>query len=481
MGLRLGDDQQWKYLVGPDFEALRGEGLDSPKLRTPVLDYVFSGFREAYQLTSERFAGRGSLALGGLASAWGAGVACFDSVDLQEFPFPLADLLPSYRTIAARIGISGTGSDDLGSFFGTEIPLQPSPTLETLATTLLGRYQRRPHVARSHGITIGRSRNAVLTTDHHGREGCVYCGFCLHGCSYGSIYTPAHDLAQLVTRPNFTYQQNVFVERVGVTEGGCRVWGRRYEDGAPVEYSARAVFLACGAIGSGKLVLQALHLHDRDVPLLSLPQGAFALWFPERLGEATPPKFWGLTQLSFVFRQVPEVPNYAFGNIFSTSGLLRSEFIPYLPVGRRNALRILRLIMSSMLVGNVFLPGSLADNRMVVRQDGSLKISGGYKPELDAFIDLVRRRLASALWHYGGVVLPGSFKLSPPGSDMHYAGTVPHRARPLAHQCHPNGEVAGLPRIYVVDGAALSSLPAKAHTLTIMANADKIARAFVHR
>ena len=30
--------------------------------------------------------------------------------------------------------------------------------------------------------------------------------------------------------------------------------------------------------------------------------------------------------------------------------------------------------------------------------------------------------------------------------------------------------------LYVVDGAALTRLPAKAHTLTIMANADRIAR-----
>jgi len=58
---------------------------------------------------------------------------------------------------------------------------------------------------------------------------------------------------------------------------------------------------------------------------------------------------------------------------------------------------------------------------------------------------------------------------------MHYAGTVPMRADPEGHQATHEGEVRGLPGVFVVDGSALPSLPAKAHTLTIMANADRIA------
>ena len=38
------------------------------------------------------------------------------------------------------------------------------------------------------------------------------------------------------------------------------------------------------------------------------------------------------------------------------------------------------------------------------------------------------------------------------------------------------GEVAGLNGVHVVDGACLSVLSEKSHTLTIMANADRIGR-----
>ena len=73
-------------------------------------------------------------------------------------------------------------------------------------------------------------------------------------------------------------------------------------------------------------------------------------------------------------------------------------------------------------------------------------------------------------------MLPGSFVAGPLGADLHYAATLPISKHPSAHECRINGELAGLPGVYVIDGAALPRLPAKAHTLTIMANADRIAR-----
>ncbi|WP_413776385.1 hypothetical protein [Rhodopseudomonas sp. P2A-2r] len=50
------------------------------------------------------------------------------------------------------------------------------------------------------------------------------------------------------------------------------------------------------------------------------------------------------------------------------------------------------------------------------------------------------------------------------------------KARPEPGQSDAFGEIAGMPGVFSIDGASLPSLPAKSHTLTIMANADRIAR-----
>jgi choline dehydrogenase-like flavoprotein len=88
-----------------------------------------------------------------------------------------------------------------------------------------------------------------------------------------------------------------------------------------------------------------------------------------------------------------------------------------------------------------------------------------------------RKKLSKAYWSIGGLMLPGSYTVGLPGGDIHYAGTLPMRDKPLLGETSSLGEVEGMNGVYVVDGACLPTLSAKSHTLTIMANADRIGRA----
>ena len=83
----------------------------------------------------------------------------------------------------------------------------------------------------------------------------------------------------------------------------------------------------------------------------------------------------------------------------------------------------------------------------------------------------------SSLFGYEVILLPGSYTVGLPGGDIHYAGTLPMRDRPVLGETSSLGEVEGIDGVYVVDGACLPALPAKSHTLTIMANADRIGSA----
>ena len=50
------------------------------------------------------------------------------------------------------------------------------------------------------------------------------------------------------------------------------------------------------------------------------------------------------------------------------------------------------------------------------------------------------------------------------------------RHRPILGESSQFGEIVGLPGVYAVDGSSLPVLSERSHTLTIMANADRIAR-----
>ena len=55
------------------------------------------------------------------------------------------------------------------------------------------------------------------------------------------------------------------------------------------------------------------------------------------------------------------------------------------------------------------------------------------------------------------------------------------KANPNMMETSIEGLLNGSGKIYVVDGSVLSELPAKSHTFTIMANADRISKHIVNR
>ena len=137
---RANDRRQWEWLVGRDFQALREAAATSPKFRAPTLDYVFRGFAEANAIVAENFNPVGSLAVGGLSNAWGCGVARFSGADLADFPIAESELAPSFEAVARRIGISGRSDDDLADYFGVDAWAQPAIAARPVARTLLANY-----------------------------------------------------------------------------------------------------------------------------------------------------------------------------------------------------------------------------------------------------------------------------------------------------------------------------------------------------
>lgn len=473
--LRTRDPEQWKIFVGAQFHALRADVPSSPKFRAPGNAFAYADEQQAYAVRTTNFHLIGSLAAGGLSNIWGAGVSCYTSEDLGEFPITRTELEPSYRAIAARIGISGSDRDDLAAFFGTDLPLQPPTALNENATRLWRRYRAHPAAARGHGVTIGRARNAVLTQDLGDRQRCNESNTCIWGCARRAIYSAAYDLAALRRRDNFHYRGRLLVESVRPRHDASTLRIRPLDRAAAFEHHAKIVILACGAIGSAKLVLDALGVIDQEIPFVSSPTMGFAVWLPERLGAAITDQGFGLSQLSFTVRG-SEKNTTAFGNLFGSDGVLTTELMHHLPLSRPTAIRCARLLNPSLLLGNCFLPGQLSNHRLSCRADGTLHIRGGAHEALPAVAAEIKSRLSRMFLRYGMVVLPKSFRLTTPGEDVHYAATLPMRHEPELYQTKSTGEVAGLAGVYVADGAVLSALPAKSHTLTIMANADRIAR-----
>lgn len=462
---------QWHWLLGRDFHALQHASAASPKLRAPTLAHVFAEFGAANRIAAQDFTAVGSLARGGLSNAWGCGVAALAADELGAYPFPAAELAASYQTVARRIGISGAHDDDMAAYFGLDAWAQPPVAMDTLHAHLHARYAAKRATLLAAGFRLGRSRLAALTRDHKGRSACDLSGSCLWGCKRRALYSAVDELPALRHYPNFTYLPGHLVSELG-SDGTLRTIAGADSTGTAFHFGARKVLLGAGTLASTRLALQALGLHA-SLPLQASPTAAFLLWLPRHFGAARESGF-GLGQLSFALQLGANLTG--FGSLFSTTGLPVAEFTPYVPLGKRHAGDVLSVLLSSCTVGNVFLPGHLADTALRLDANGTLQVKGGYKPEVAVLMAEAKRKLAGAFRTLGAFMLPGSFTTGRPGSDIHYAASLPMRSAPGPGHTTAEGELQGLAGVHIIDGASLPALSEKSHTLTLMANADRIGR-----
>src|SRR5262245_48477485 len=102
-------DDLFEPLVGLQFESLHNlhQPFISLKLKSPFMSFIVRGARELTPVAGSPdspWGGVVSLARGGLANAWGAGVFRYTAPDLTGFPIDAADLAPYFDEVTSRIG-----------------------------------------------------------------------------------------------------------------------------------------------------------------------------------------------------------------------------------------------------------------------------------------------------------------------------------------------------------------------------------------
>jgi choline dehydrogenase-like flavoprotein len=492
LNARVNETDQWKWMVGRDFHSLKFADAVSPKLRAPTHAYVFEGFEQTNQVVGEKFVALGSLAQGGLSNAWGCGVAKLSPSELADYPFDALELEESYETVSRRMGISGACSDDLTDYFGLDAWADQPIEIDALQSRLLARYQTVNTALTAQGFRLGRSRVAALSQDKGGRQACNLSGNCLWGCNRKALYSAVDDLAELKKYPNFTYLNGLVVNRVLRADQYPCIQGHEALR-RPLSITGKKVLLAAGTLATTRLAMIALGIHH-PLKIKACPVAAFMLWRPMSLGLSRAPAF-GLGQLSFALSLSGKVSSdsasskcvddaslsttNAFGSLFNTTGIPIAEFAKFMPLRKPLAIQFLRSLLSSCTVGNVYLPGSYTNANLTLDAENVLRVSGDYTEDVDHLMKEAEIKLRSSFLKLGALMLPKSFTLSRPGGDLHHACSLPMRREPTLCETSVDGELFGLRDVHVVDGACLTSISEKSHTLTIMANADRIARRLV--
>lgn len=449
-----------------------------PEKRSYGSDYPF---RNEGQLSGiiGRDGANGSVisgAFGGFSNVWGAQIMPFAAEDFNDWPLSRDDLEPHYRTVLSEIPFAGT-HDDLATLFPLLGDPAPLPRLSQRTEFVLRDYERSRSALDAMGVIVGQARLAVQSSK------CTPCSLCMTGCPYRLIYSAGQTLQRLIADGRVTHVSGMLATRVGESADGATVQATDLRSGTPRTFDGDRVYVACGAVGTTRVMLNSLPVPPQTVNLAESVQ--FLL--PALSAQATEDP-----------RDVAEFTLNQFNVVVRTHGreigLSQIHFYPYnpamwdaLPGPLRHHLMepAARSLMRRLSVGLGYLPSRFSP-RVEVRAhhhgDGrlpDLTITGRrVSPARSAMFRSVARQLTRAARHLDLWPLLPMVSFSAPGKSYHWGGSFPHD--PSGHLSTGTdllGRPHGWERVHLVDASVFPSVAATTFTLTIMANAHRIAQA----
>ncbi len=456
-----------------DLETLRGGDQKSRQGKIHVkLSYGSDyPYRDVERPLKEGEGFHYSMARGGLSSVWGASLLPYRAEDIADWPIRIADLEPHYRAVLDFMPSAGVRDDleeTLPSYTERDDPFRPSAQA---ARFLEDMARHRPALKKA-GIFFGRSRMAASASGDARRHACVYCGRCLYGCPYSLIYSAAHTLDALLESGKVSYIPGQVVERLEPHAGGVKI---HTQDSV---HEAERVFAGCGILPNAYLALNSLGAYDVPVRMLDSQYFIYPFFRLHRTRGVQSEALHSMAQ-SFLEIDAPSVSKRLVHlEVFTYSDFLKRALLEtplkFVLWNRRASEEIL----GRLLVLQGFLHSDDSSEIEVTLQRSPrplLKVEP--KPKRRALWAGIRAGLkltANALPLGGLPALPG-LQFAEPGRSYHSGGTFPMRERPRGFETDKLGRIPGLERVHFVDASVFPSIPATTITLSVMANAHRIA------
>ncbi len=419
-----------------------------------------------------------SLACGGLSNAWGASILPFRRRDIEDWPISLEELGPHYEAVL-RFLPAAAEHDELAETLPLYTDLPGTLRRGPQAEMLLRHMRRHTAALRRSGFTFGASRLAVAASagdPHH----CRNSGLCLYGCPYGSIYNASHTLAALVRARAVDYQSGVYVDRL--VEAGDSVTIDFHRRGCPTEtgqLKASRVFVACGSLSSTRLMLDSLgrprggrRLHD-------------SLYFMAPMLTARAARVSTATQgntLAQVFVELEDTriaEHSVHLQIYGYNDLMLSALAKQLRLGTAGLERASRPLLGRLVLVQGFLHSADSPGLTVERDAQGVRVVGEDGAACAVRVRRIVRRLAAAGRLLGMAPIPGLLMIGRPGKSNHLGGSLPMRHEPEGLETDTLGRPANWNRVHIVDASVFPSVPATTVTISVMANAHRIATATV--
>jgi hypothetical protein len=421
-----------------------------------------------------------------LAQAWTGGAYPFNDHELEEYPFTYGDIEPYYSEVAKRIGISGA-QDDLSRFMPVHENLLGPLKLDEHSALLLTQYGKHKSFFNDKlRCYFGRSRIATLTAEKNGRHPCSYLGRCLWGCPSEAFYTPSITLRECAKYANFRYHRGLHVshfkfdgKRQITSIVATSLAGNGTQD-IPLD----KLVLAAGTLSSSKIFLQSIYEGAKETVKLPGLMDNRQVLIPfvnlKMIGRPFDPETYQYHQVAFGL-EGDRPAEYLHGLVTTLKTALIHPIIQKMPLDLKSAIFLFRNLHAALGLVNLNFFDTRRDDNFVTleaendKAGAALRINYVPPAAEDALIRRALGKVKALLWKLRCVVPPGMIHVRPMGASVHYAGTIPmsltKRSLTTSEFCQSHD----FSNLYFADGTTFPFLPSKNITLTLMANAIRVA------
>jgi ferredoxin len=468
-------DEHTIELISQQPVAPRNSGI--PEKRVFGSDYPFRNVGQLGGLTTVNGATASliSPAYGGYSNVWGSQIMPFTAAAFDSWPVNAATMRRHYRAVLQQIPFAGE-EDDLAARFPLIRPPDPLPSMSARSQNVLKAYKKYRARLNDHGITMGKARLAFDA------EKCIRCGMCMTGCPYALIYSAAQTFDALRSSGRVVFCSGFLALKITEEANQAAVIAREIATGRVRRFEADRVYVACGAIGTTRIVANSLGLFDVDLPMLESRQFVLPLLSLRATEDPRNTHDFTLNQFNMIVAPDGDAVDISTLHFYT----FNSAFINGLPsiLRARSAAWLQVQLLRRLTVAFGYLPswnssrlrihiGSRCDHSELPEVHIS---SDAPPPGQSRMLRAVVLRLIQSAPMLDLYPLIPMLRLSAAGKSYHWGGSFPHTAhRPITFSSDRLGRVGSWERIHLVDASVFPTVPAMTFGLTVMANAHRIA------
>lgn len=475
LDLRKTDKEQWRWLLGSHFEALGFNTISTGSHLGPQRQHIHIGTQDWIPLQSDDFSPLETLARGGLGEAWGLGTYVYNDKELVQAGLDPTEMKMYYQEVVNHIGVSGAKEDLKTELCGELQGIQEPIMMDSLVSSLYSRYQKKRAWFKKHGIAMDHASLALLTKPYDGREACSYDELDFYR-NDPAAWRPEITLSKLDQSHGFEYVPGKLATSFREIGGEVKLECFDINTDSLENLTTDRLILACGPLATARIAMRSLEIDE--LPFLCNPYRYIAAVKPGFMGRNIDEARSALAQAMLIIDSNGKQSQNLSASIYSYRSLMLYRLllqVPILPF--REALRMVRFIAPSLVLAGLHFPDLEVQGRSLrLERDANSKTGDklyaeniGAKNQYIPELRLFRKALCKMGCFPVKTINPGF------GSSIHYAGTLPFEGKNGDGYISRKGLLRNCSNVYVADASGFLALPAKGITLTLMANAMRVA------